>query len=99
MTRRQALDDPQVAAVAWARFRRIMRWMALIGLGCVGLALGLLYWATGVMPLHMAIATSLGVWISFMLGTGLMALTFLSHGTGHDDEVIDKLRDEVPLDD
>lgn len=99
MTRRHALDDPQIAAAAWGRFRRIMRWMALIGLGCVGLALGLLYLHTGFMPLHMAIATSLGVWITFMLGTGLMALTFLSHGTGHDDQVIDRMKDEVSLDD
>lgn len=99
MTGKKALDDPHIAATAWARFRRIMRWMAVIGLGCVALALGLLYLHTGFMPLHMAIATSLGVWISFMLGTGLMALTFLSHGTGHDDQVIDRMRDEGPVDD
>ena len=99
MTRKQALDDPQIGAAAWARFRRIMRWMALAGAGCVVLALGLLYLHTGFLPLHMVIATSLGIWISFMLGTGLMALTFLSHGTGHDDQVIDRMKDEELQDD
>jgi hypothetical protein len=34
-----------------------------------------------------------------MLGTGLMALTFLSSGTGHDEQVMDRMKDEVPLDD
>jgi hypothetical protein len=51
------------------------------------------------MPVHMIIATILGVWLTFMLGTGLMALVFLSAGTGHDDQVMDRLKDEVPLDD
>ncbi len=99
MTRKQALDDPQIAATAWARFRRIMAWMALGGAICVGLALLFLHWWAGQLPFHMAIATILGVWLTFMLGTGLMALTFLSSGTGHDEQVIDRLKDEVPLDD
>lgn len=99
MTRKQALDDPKIAAVAWARFRRIMAWMALGGAGCVGLALLFLHWRSGDMPIHMVIATVLGVWFTFMLGTGLMALVFLSSGTGHDEQVIDRLKDEVPLDD
>lgn len=99
MTRKQALDDPQIAAIAWARFRRIMAWMALGGLVCVGLALLFLRWWVGAMPIHMMIATILGVWLTFMLGTGLMALTFLSSGTGHDEQVMDRMKDEVPIDD
>lgn len=99
MTRKQALDDPQIAATAWARFRRIMAWMALGGAICVGLALLFLHWWAGQLPIHMLIATILGVWLTFMLGTGLMALTFLSSGTGHDEQVMDRLKDEVPLDD
>ena len=99
MTRRQALDNPQIAATAWRRFRTIMAWMALGGAVCVGLALLFLHWWSGPMPIHMVIATILGVWLTFMLGTGLMALVFLSHGTGHDEQVIDRLKDEVPLDD
>lgn len=100
MSDKQALDDPRIAATAWARFRRLMAWMALGGAACVGLALLFLrLYMGGPMPIHMIVATVLGVWLTFMLGTGLMALTFLSHGTGHDEQVIDPLRDEVTLDD
>lgn len=99
MTRKQALDDPEIAATAWARFRRIMAWMALGGAVCVGIALFFLHRRSGDMPIHMVIATILGVWLTFMLGTGLMALAFLSSGTGHDEQVMDRLKDEVPLDD
>ena len=99
MRNRQGLDNPQIAATAWARFRRIMAWMALGGAICVGLALvALRFWA-GPMPIHMILATVIGVWLTFMLGTGLMALVFLSSGTGHDEQVIDRLKDEVPVDD
>ena len=99
MSDKQGLDDPLIAATAWRRFRRIMLWMALSGAVCVGLALLFLHHWAGPMPIHMIIATILGVWLTFMLGTGLMALVFLSHGTGHDEQVIDRLKDEVSIDD
>lgn len=99
MTRRQGLDDPQIARTAWSRFRRIMLWMALAGALCAGAALIFLGLWTGPMPIHMIIATILGVWLTFMLGTGLMALAFLSSGTGHDEQVIDRLKDEESIDD
>ena len=95
VTRKRALDDPEIAAVAWGRFRRLLGWMAVAGLACVGVALALLRWWTGPMPIHMIIATAAGIWFTFMLGTGLMALVCLSAGTGHDDEVIDRMRDEL----
>jgi peptidoglycan/LPS O-acetylase OafA/YrhL len=98
MTGRHALDDPQIAAIAWRRFRRIMTWMALVGAICVALALALLHIWTGPMPIHMIIATMIGVWTTFMLGTGLMALVFLSAGTGHDEQVIDRMKDEAEHD-
>lgn len=99
MTRKQGLDDPQIAATAWGRFRHIMAWMAAGGALCVILALGFLRWWAGPMPIHMIIATVIGVWLTFMLGTGLMALVFLSSGTGHDEQVMDRLKDEVTIDD
>lgn len=99
MTRKFALDDPQIAANAWRRFRRLMGWMALGGAACVGAALLALWIWAGPLPIHMIIATILGVWLTFMLGTGLMALAFLSAGTGHDEQVMDRLKEEVPLDD
>jgi hypothetical protein len=95
VTQRRALDDPQIAATAWGRFRRMMGWMALGGLACVLVALGLLRWWTGPMSIHMIIATVAGVWLTFMLGTGLMALSFLSAGTGHDGEVQDRISEKV----
>nr|WP_087573994.1 hypothetical protein [Sphingomonas sp. CDS-1] len=99
MTHKQGLDDPEIATVAWRRFRRIMGWMALAGALCVGVALLFLRLWAGPMPIHMIIATILGVWLTFMLGTGLMALAFLSSGTGHDEQVIDRMKDEVSSDD
>ena len=99
MRRKFALDDPQVAATAWARFRRMMLWMGLGGAVCVVAALLALHWWAGPLPIHMIIATILGVWLTFMLGTGLMALAFLSHGTGHDEQVIDRLKGEIDIDD
>lgn len=94
MSDKQGLDNPQIAAIAWGRFRRMMAWMALGGGICVALALLFLRIWTGPMPVHMVIATIIGVWLTFMLGTGLMALLFLSHGTGHDEQVIDRMKDE-----
>ncbi|MGE4321492.1 MAG: hypothetical protein AB7E60_00505 [Sphingobium sp.] len=94
MTHNQGLDDPAIAATAWIRFRRIMTWMAVGGAVCVVVALFFLHLATGPMPVHMIVATIIGVWLTFMLGTGLMALVFLSSGTGHDEQVVDQLKTE-----
>jgi len=90
MMDKRALDDPQIAAAAWARFRRLMRWMAFWGVLFAGAVLSFLYWQGTPMPLTVIIATSVGVWGSFMLGTALMSLAFLSNGTGHDEEVDDR---------
>jgi hypothetical protein len=99
MKRAEGLDDPEIAAIAWARFRKIMGWMAVAGAGCVLAALGWLAWRGSPMPIHMVIATTLGVWLTFMLGTGLMALVFLSSGTGHDEQVEDRLKGMIDPDD
>ena len=74
---------------AWARYRRIMRWMTLLALVCV--ALTLLYFRIGgaAVPISMVIAGSVGVFLTVMVATGLMSLVFLSAGSGHDDEVAD----------
>ena len=84
-----ALDDPEYAAFAWRRYKRLMLWMALASLlataGCVyGLSL-----IIGHIPIHMLIATSAGVFASVMLAAALMGLVFLSAGSGHDDSVKD----------
>jgi len=70
---------------AWLRYKNMMRWMALAALLAVIAALAFLR-ATGTpMPIHMVIATSLGVGLSVLLGTALMGLVFLSDTGGHDE--------------
>lgn len=91
MSDRRALDDPKIAMAAWGRYRRLMKWMALTGAGLVLVALAALRWWGVPMPLHMVIATSLGVWTTFMLGTALMSLAFLSSNTDHDAQIDDRL--------
>lgn len=81
------LSDPVAAAHAWARFRWIMRWVVATAMFGVVAALGYL-WADG-SPLTVAVvvATSAGVSLSVLLGGALMALIFLSSGSGHDEDV------------
>jgi hypothetical protein len=99
MTEKRSLDDPEIAAAAWGRFRRLMRWMAFWGALCVLLVLGWLYWQGAPMRLSLILATTGGVWCSFMLGTGLMSLMFLSSGTGHDAEIDERFKEGLRPDD
>ncbi len=69
--------------LAWARYKRLMRWMALVAVAASALALAYLS-AQGELRLHMAIATIAGVGFSVLIGTALMGLIFLSNRTGHD---------------
>ena len=73
------------AALAWARYKRMMKWMALAAVLAVIAALLYLRSAGEPMPVHMIIATIAGVGLSVLLGTGLMGLVFLSSSGGHDD--------------
>jgi hypothetical protein len=70
----------------WARFRRTMGWMALAALVSVLLALIYLKSFGDPVPLHMQIATILGVGFTVLVGTGLMSLAFLSSRSGHDED-------------
>ncbi|MGK2912207.1 MAG: hypothetical protein ACSLE1_20780 [Sphingobium sp.] len=99
MKRAKALDDPEIAATAWGRYRRLMLWMVLGALVCVGVAIAVLWYWTGPMPLHMIIATAIGVFFTFMLGTGLMGLLFLSNGSGHDEQIEDRMKGMIDIDD
>lgn len=82
---RPTLDDPAYAAFAWARYRRLMVWMGLVSLVTVVMALAWLR-SQGPVPIHMMIATCLGVGLSVLLASALMGLVFLSSGTHHDEE-------------
>lgn len=85
----RALDDPALAAHAWARFRMLMRWMLL---AAALAAAGALWWLRATYgPLHwVTIAATIGGVIgTVMMAAALMGLAFLSSGTGHDENVRD----------
>jgi hypothetical protein len=89
MGAKSPLDDPQFAAFAWARYRRLMRWMMLVTLTMVVGALVMLYRENGLVSIHLYIAAALGISFTMLLMSALMGLLFLSHGTGHDDAIGD----------
>jgi hypothetical protein len=89
MTSPSPLDDPENAAFAWARFKRIMRLMSAITAAVVLAALAYLWLTVGDVPIHFYIATALGIGFSMLLMSALMGLVFMSNGTGHDDSIAD----------
>ena len=96
MTRHSPLDDPQIAAHAWARFKRLMRWMFGVTLLVVMVFMAMLWTREEPVSIHFYIATALGVGFATMLMSALMGLVFLSSGTGHDESVRDGDRDQAP---
>ena len=74
------------AALAWKRYRNMMKWMVLVSV--IAVILALIYLGAGGEPmsLHLVIATAAGVGLSVLLGTALMGLVFLSNRTGADDD-------------
>ena len=96
MVKHSPLDDRDTSQIAWQRYRRLMRGMALVSLVAVVLALGWLRYVLGdQLTLHMIIATVGGVGLSVMLGAALMGLVFLSSGSGHDEAIDDPLNDDA----
>ena len=85
------LDDPAKAAYAWARYRRLMRWMFAFTVLVVIVALSALYAEFGLVSVHLFIATALGIGFAMLLMSALMGLVFLSNGTGHDAAVDNNL--------
>ena len=77
--------DFQRAAEAWARYKRMMKWMVLAAVLTVLAALAWLARNGEPMPVHLIVATAAGVGLSVLVGTGLMGLVFLSNRGGHDD--------------
>ena len=89
MAKRSPLEDPGKAAHAWARYKRLMKWMGGFTGAVVVVTLGMFYWLGGDVPVHFFIATALGIGFMMMLTAALMGLVFLSSGTGHDESVAD----------
>ena len=98
MTRPSRLDDPDYNGFAWARYRRLMRWMFAFTLGITALVLGIFYSQYGLISIHFYIATAGGIAAMLMLATGLMGLVFLSSGSGHDEAIDDPFADEADRD-
>src|SRR5262245_60095384 len=97
MIPRSPLDDPDTAAFAWTRYKRLMGLMACVTLVVVVAATVLLYRLNGFVSIHFYIATGLGIGFAMLLMSALMGLVFLSAGTGHDDSIVDPLDDESEL--
>jgi len=89
------LDDPAQAAFAWSRYRRLMRWMGLLTACVVVTCLVYLHEVVGDVPIHLYIASTLGISVTMMLMGALMGLVFLSSGTGHDEAVDNGLEQHV----
>ncbi len=89
MVQKSPLEDPEKAAFAWARYRRLMRFMFLLTVGTVIIAIAILYKYNGMVSVHFYIATALGIGLAMLLTSALMGLVFLSNGTGHDATVTD----------
>ena len=79
-------EDFERAALAWARYKRMMKWMALVALVAILLSLIYLKSFGDPVPIQMMIATIAGVGLTILVGTGLMGLVFLSNRSGHDEE-------------
>ena len=76
------------------RFRRVMRLLALLSIVVAAIAVIIVARDDDTVHVHMLIATALGVGLTVLLGTGLMALSFLSSSSGHDEQAT--RRDESP---
>ena len=69
----------------FARFRRIMQWMALLSVAVAALAVALVAAGDEGVHVHMLVATALGAGLTVLLAAALMTLAFLSSSSGHDD--------------
>ncbi|MCP9221856.1 hypothetical protein MKP08_03725 [Erythrobacter sp. LQ02-29] len=94
MQSKSPLDDPENAAFAWARYRRLLRFMFAVTVAVVGIAMTLIYLRVENLSIHLFIAVGLGITASMMLTGALMGLVFLSNGTGHDASIDDRLEEE-----
>ncbi len=95
MLPRFPFDDPDKAILAWARYRRLMRFMMAATTGVVLVAFVLLYRSNGMVSVHLYIATALGIGFAMLLMSALMGLVFLSSASGHDAAVIEPLDDDL----
>jgi hypothetical protein len=75
------------------RFLRIFRLLALLSIVIAAIAVALVVQGEGEVRASLIIATALGVGLTVLLGTGLMALMFISSSSGHDEDAGGQLHD------
>ena len=81
------LSDPDYAAFAWARYRRLLGWMGLATTLIVAIAVWLLDIWYGPLSWVAILAAVGGFGATIMMAAALMGLVFLSSGSGHDEDV------------
>jgi hypothetical protein len=68
------------------RFLRVFRLLALLSIVIAAIAVAVVIRAPGEVNASLIIATALGVGLTVLLGTALMALMFISSDSGHDEQ-------------
>ena len=84
---------PSQRQQAIAEFKRIVAWIAAIAVLMVAAALTYLYMFS-TLDANTVIATTLGVFVSVLLGCGLFAAAFFSDKSGIDQSVTDATKSE-----
>ena len=79
-------NDDRARAVA--EFKRAIKWVVVAGVLMVAGAITYLA-LTGDLTTHMVVATIIGAFLSVLLGGGLMAASFFSDKSGHDQSISD----------
>jgi hypothetical protein len=85
MTRPDPIPSPRQSTKQ--RFWRIFRLLILLSIVIAIIAVILVTRGEGEIHASLIIATALGAGFTVLLGTGLMALVFISDSSGHDEEV------------
>jgi hypothetical protein len=82
MPRPDPIPSPSISVLQ--KFRRIMKWMALLSVVVAAIAVLLVIRGDKGAHIHMMIATALVAGLCVLLAGGLMSLVFLSAGGRHD---------------
>jgi len=75
------------------QLRRMLKWIAAVGVLMVAGSLAFLHHSSG-LTVATVIATVAGVFLSVMLGSGLLSLAYFSAKSGHDQDVSDWKRED-----
>ena len=76
------------------RFWRVFRLLALLSIVIASIAVVLVIRGSGEVHASLIIATALGIGLTVLLGSGLMALVFISNSSGHDDAARPRIHQE-----